>query len=590
MPEISNVSIAIDTKEVLQAKTNLDAMANSADDAGEELDDLGMSSQKAGNKIKGMVKPVKQSTVALNQNRAAAAKASKKTGRFGQIAGQAGFQVQDFAVQVQGGQSALLAFGQQGSQLAGAFGPTGAIIGAFIAVGAAVGGVLWSQFNKGGEAIDEYRVKVEDLEESFKDLNQVQLTAGAIAARKELKNLTEQQVELNKIASEAFSSKRVWTDEMEFREHLLNRHGKNWADFYVNDKKENDKRLLALDDYNEKLGAAETLDKEILALKRLISDAETNPQRQKAAERRLAGQKIINNNIEKQSAMNKQLLALEKEREKASIGIENSKRRTSKIEAAQLARQAESKFKQFGAEDDKFLAGVIKSGQSEIEIIQTKYARLAEIHSTSDQQTRDIRLAEIALFSEFEMEKTRIADEQQQLRNEKMEQRFSDASNIMGAFQSLEGALFNSKRARLDDELRNSGELSKKQIKLKEDEARQLFNNQKHANMAMIAINTAGAVMSEYNKGGLVAALAVGATGLAQLAAVNSTSYKSPVQASTPASAPTQEQSPQQQQVQRHEFNITSNIQNDASYAGSEVKSIIERLQDELNNGGQMPA
>lgn len=38
---------------------------------------------------------------------------------------QAGYQVQDFIVQVQGGQSALVAFSQQGSQLAGAFGPGG---------------------------------------------------------------------------------------------------------------------------------------------------------------------------------------------------------------------------------------------------------------------------------------------------------------------------------------------------------------------------------------------------------------------------------------------------------------------------------
>ena len=36
---------------------------------------------------------------------------------------QAGYQVQGFIIQVQGGQSALVAFAQQGSQLACAFGP-----------------------------------------------------------------------------------------------------------------------------------------------------------------------------------------------------------------------------------------------------------------------------------------------------------------------------------------------------------------------------------------------------------------------------------------------------------------------------------
>lgn len=49
--------------------------------------------------------------------------------------GQAGFQIQDFAVQVQGGTSALTALSQQGSQLLGIFGPAGAIAGAALTVG-----------------------------------------------------------------------------------------------------------------------------------------------------------------------------------------------------------------------------------------------------------------------------------------------------------------------------------------------------------------------------------------------------------------------------------------------------------------------
>lgn len=54
---------------------------------------------------------------------------------LGATIGQAGFQIQDFAVQVGAGQSALTAFGQQGSQLLGIFGPAGAIAGAALAIG-----------------------------------------------------------------------------------------------------------------------------------------------------------------------------------------------------------------------------------------------------------------------------------------------------------------------------------------------------------------------------------------------------------------------------------------------------------------------
>ena len=52
---------------------------------------------------------------------------------------QAGYQVGDFAVQLSGGQNALQAFGQQGSQLLGIFGPVGAILGAGVAIFAAFG-------------------------------------------------------------------------------------------------------------------------------------------------------------------------------------------------------------------------------------------------------------------------------------------------------------------------------------------------------------------------------------------------------------------------------------------------------------------
>lgn len=50
----------------------------------------------------------------------------------------AGYQIADFAVQVQGGTSAIVAFGQQAPQFLGMFGPIGATVGAVVAVLAAV--------------------------------------------------------------------------------------------------------------------------------------------------------------------------------------------------------------------------------------------------------------------------------------------------------------------------------------------------------------------------------------------------------------------------------------------------------------------
>jgi hypothetical protein len=73
---------------------------------------------------------------ATNSATTATTNAGKGASKVGQLAGQAGYQIQDFAVQVGAGTSALTAFSQQAPQLLGAFGPAGAIAGAVVAIGA----------------------------------------------------------------------------------------------------------------------------------------------------------------------------------------------------------------------------------------------------------------------------------------------------------------------------------------------------------------------------------------------------------------------------------------------------------------------
>lgn len=83
--------------------------------------------------------------------------AGKSTGNFKNIMQQGGYQIQDFIVQVQGGQSALVAFSQQGSQLAGAFGPAGAVFGAVLALSTVVAGTLIASLNGGKSAIESLK-------------------------------------------------------------------------------------------------------------------------------------------------------------------------------------------------------------------------------------------------------------------------------------------------------------------------------------------------------------------------------------------------------------------------------------------------
>lgn len=93
--------------------------------------------------------------------------ASRQTSRsFGMLGGKAtavGYQLQDVAVQAQMGTSAFVILGQQGSQLAAAFGPTGALVGAVIAIGSAIGGTLVASLFGAKDAFEELGEEIDGL-------------------------------------------------------------------------------------------------------------------------------------------------------------------------------------------------------------------------------------------------------------------------------------------------------------------------------------------------------------------------------------------------------------------------------------------
>jgi hypothetical protein len=106
--------------------------------------------------------------------------------------GQMGHQVQDIAVQLQMGQNALLVFGQQGSQIASLMGPNGAIIGAFLAVGAALGTTFLPALFESGKAAEELADKIENAASKTKVLTNAQLEFLAVQYAKKVKEQKEQ--------------------------------------------------------------------------------------------------------------------------------------------------------------------------------------------------------------------------------------------------------------------------------------------------------------------------------------------------------------------------------------------------------------
>lgn len=109
-----------------------------------------------------------QAEKTAGQTTRGAAAAKELRGGFRAMRGstqQVSYQLQDIAVQAQMGTSAFTILGQQGPQLASAFGPGGAVAGAFIAFGAILGGLVYNHLTgttKEMEALEEAANKLTD--------------------------------------------------------------------------------------------------------------------------------------------------------------------------------------------------------------------------------------------------------------------------------------------------------------------------------------------------------------------------------------------------------------------------------------------
>ena len=119
------------------------------------------------------------------------------------MSGQFGHQIQDVAVQLQMGTSALTVFGQQGSQIAAIFGPQGAMIGAFLAVGAAVAGPLMNALNGGTGALEKLKEEAIGAEPVLARLNGALQEQARISVRANLKELYIAQAKASNQLAEA---------------------------------------------------------------------------------------------------------------------------------------------------------------------------------------------------------------------------------------------------------------------------------------------------------------------------------------------------------------------------------------------------
>ena len=136
--------------------------------------------------------------------------------------GQIGHQVQDISVQFQGGQSPFVILGQQGSQIASLMGPHGAVVGAFLAVGAAIAGSMLPNLFGASEALRDVENEADKLVDRFHELDGV-LKASAITQvtqaiennKKAIKEAEEELEKLNRVEGAHVAGQGVLTISIE---------------------------------------------------------------------------------------------------------------------------------------------------------------------------------------------------------------------------------------------------------------------------------------------------------------------------------------------------------------------------------------
>lgn len=142
-------------------------------------------------------------------------------GGFGQV----GHQIQDVAVQLQGGTDAMIVFGQQGSQIVSLFGPGGAALGALLAVGAAAY-TVFKNFELTTNQIAELRDEMEEFEPKSEEARKSLERTQALLLASERNILREQIADLSDDLNDAARNGFLAIQEFERIGHIMSKERK----------------------------------------------------------------------------------------------------------------------------------------------------------------------------------------------------------------------------------------------------------------------------------------------------------------------------------------------------------------------------
>lgn len=194
--DADRASKAIDQtgRSAANASKQIDQTTQAISRTGQAADNASSAMQSAGTQLTRTGAQAEQAGNDIAQAGTQAQTAGNNTNGLRNAMGNLGFQLQDTVVQLQAGTSAFVVLAQQGSQVASAFGPNGAIIGAFIAIAAALGGVFFS-------SLTDSTTAAEKLDAAMKELAKT-----AIESDAGLAVLTDELGKLAKVSEQAAQS------------------------------------------------------------------------------------------------------------------------------------------------------------------------------------------------------------------------------------------------------------------------------------------------------------------------------------------------------------------------------------------------
>tara|TARA_B110000908_G_scaffold30787_1_gene36523 strand:+ start:757 stop:2955 length:2199 start_codon:yes stop_codon:yes gene_type:complete len=214
----NDIKIIVEYETVTKAKKETKDLANVTTKLNQNQNKNSSTSAKLTSQTRKLSKATKVQSSA-NQQLANSYKAvggaamvgGKKMNTFNMRIQQGGYQLQDFVVQMQSGTSFFTAFSQQGSQFAGIFGPTGAVLGAVIAIGSVIGALAWKAYQGSKdlrtleESMQGVSSSASDIQSSVDKLNSININGNLTSASEAMISIAES----SKLIAEAQFDKSI---------------------------------------------------------------------------------------------------------------------------------------------------------------------------------------------------------------------------------------------------------------------------------------------------------------------------------------------------------------------------------------------